>query len=108
MKFIKYLLNFAGVCLMIRFVFLSYALIVRFPDCDSVMNLIWNRIVELIPIMIVYLILITGVNYVAERKIKKKELSKEFSLLFLINLLLIILAIIYYSYEFYTHCGEIS
>ena len=104
----KYLLNFFGTCSIIWFVYLSYALIVRFPDCENVMKLIWNIITELIQIMFVYLVIITGINYIVERKAEKQQFSKEFLLLFVINFLLIMLGVIYYSYDFFKHCGEIS
>lgn len=104
----KYLLNFFGTCSIIWLVYLSYALIVRFPDCENVMKLIWNIIAEIIQIMLVYLVVITGINYIVERKVEKKQFSKEFLLIFFINFLLIMLVVIYYSYDFFKHCGEIS
>ena len=104
MRIIKYLFNFAGNYLMIWFAYISYALIVRFPDCDIVKEIILKNIIELGSIYFIYLVAITFLNLLFERRVEKRKKSKEYLLLCLINILILLLGMTFFSYDFYCNC----
>jgi hypothetical protein len=101
---IKYLLNFAGISLMIFYVSVSYGIIARLPECKNVKEVILNVIVELSQIYLIYLIIITATNILFERKIEKRRDSKEFIFLTIVNIILLILITSFFSNKFYTIC----
>ena len=91
---------------MIYLAFFSYALIVRIPDCDRMLSVIWDRVKELIFAYGLFLGLTTGFNLLLERKIEKRKTSKEYLIIFIVHLSFLLLGTIYASYEFYGHCGQ--
>jgi hypothetical protein len=85
---------------------IKITLIYRYPDCDGINIKISENIGELILIYIPFLVLATGFNLLLERKIEKRSKSKEFLLLFVIDLLVLLVVMSYTSYDFYTHCRK--
>jgi glucan phosphoethanolaminetransferase (alkaline phosphatase superfamily) len=103
-KNIKYLLNFAGISLMIFYASVSYGIIARLPECKNVKEVILNVIVELSQTYLIYLIIITAINILFEREIEKRRDSKEFIFLTIINIILLILITSFFSNKFYNIC----
>jgi len=103
-RIIKFLLNFAGIILMIFYANVSYGIIARFPECKNVKEVILNVIVELSQTYLIFLIIITAINILFERKIEKRCDSKEFIFLTIINIVLLILITSFFSNKFYTIC----
>ena len=100
-KIIKYLLNFIALSFMIFYFYFSYAIIVRVPNIERLMNLIYSQVEKFTLVLILFNIIITFINYVFERKIEKRKTSYEFTWLLLIHTIILILAIAYYSNDFY-------
>jgi uncharacterized membrane protein (DUF373 family) len=100
-KIIKYLLNFTALSFMIFYFYFSYAIIVRVPNIERLMNLIYSQVEKFALVLILFNIIITFINYVFERKIEKRKTSYEFTWLLLIHTIILILAIAYYSNDFY-------
>ena len=100
-KIIKYLLNFTALSFMIFYSYFSYAIIVRVPNIERLMNLIYSQVEKLTLVSIAFIIIITFINYVFERKIEKRKTSYEFTWLLLVHFITLILAIAYYSNDFY-------
>jgi hypothetical protein len=101
---IKYLLNLAGISLMIFYANVSYGIIAILPKCENVKEVIWKVVVELSQIYLIYLIIISTINILFERKIEKRNGSKEFVFLFVLNIILLVLITSFFSNEFYNIC----
>ena len=86
---------------MVCYTYVSYAIIVRVPNIERLMNLIHSQVEKLSIISIGFIVIITFINYVFERKIEKKKTSYVFIWLLLIHFVTLILAIAYYSNDFY-------
>ncbi len=86
---------------MICYSYFSYAIIVRVPNIERLINLIHSQLENLILVSIKFILIITFINYVFERKIEKTKTSYEFTWLLLIHTIILILAISYYSNDFY-------
>lgn len=91
---------------MIFYANLSYGIIARLPECENVKEVIWNVVLDLSQIYLIYLIVITVINILVERKIEKKINSKEFLFLAIINIFLLVLITSYFSNEFYDICCQ--
>ena len=89
---------------MIFYANLGYGIIARIPECENVKSIIWNVVGELSKIYFVYLIIITAVNILLEKKIEKRSNSKEFIALAVINIILFVLITSFFSYQFYRMC----
>ncbi|MBG6110221.1 putative membrane protein [Flavobacterium sp. CG_9.10] len=100
-KFIKYLINFAGLIYIIFYAYVSYAMIVRVPNIERLMAIIRIQVERFTLISIGFIVIITFINYVFERKFEKRKTSYEFIWLSLIHFLILILAITYFSNDFY-------
>jgi len=100
-KTIKYLLNFTALSFMICYTYVSYAMIVRVANMERLMNLIHSQVEKLTLISIGFIVIITFINYVFERKIEKRKTSYGFLWLFLVHFVTLILSIAYYSNDFY-------
>lgn len=100
-RILKYSINVAFMCLMIWFAYLSYAIIVRVPESGKLIDLIWSQIRQVLPVYSISILIISLINFLYERKIEKRKSSYEFLKLFLIHLLVITFAVIYYSIDFY-------
>lgn len=103
-RLIKYILNSAGLYMMTIIALLISTLVYRYPDCEVVRIKISENIGELILIYIPYLGLITGMNLLIERKIEKRQKSKEYLFMLYINLLFLLIAITYTSHHVYSNC----
>ena len=101
---IKYLLNFAGICLMIFYANVGYGIIARLPECENVKEVIWKVIEELCLVYVIYLIIITTINILFERKIEKRKSSKEFLFLAVFNIIMIVSITVLFSNQFYKMC----
>ena len=64
---------------------LGYGIIARLPECENVKTIIYNVVGELSKLFLIYLIIITIVNFLFERKIEKRSETKEFVIPFLEN-----------------------
>lgn len=104
-RLIKYLLNASGLLLMIWMSYLSYALLVRFPPCNQVMAAIWSNVRELVLIYTVYLAVGLLLNWFVQRKLEHRPHSREHLALALLQAMLLVIAVYYFSYDFYSHCG---
>jgi uncharacterized membrane protein len=93
---------------MIYIAFLSYALIVNDRACERIIYVIKCNIIQLAFIYIVFIGFTLGLNLFIERKIEKRTTSKEYLIILIIHLVLLILGTIYASYEFYSYCGQVQ
>ncbi|AWA31070.1 hypothetical protein HYN48_13785 [Flavobacterium magnum] len=100
-RILKYLINLACSALMIWFAYLSYAIIVRVPTSGELMDLIWSQVNQLLPTYLISIVIISLLNYLFERKIEQRKQSYEFLILLLIQIVVMALATIYYSIDFY-------
>jgi hypothetical protein len=91
---------------MIYLAFFSYALIVRIPDCDKVVGVIWERLKELIVAYGLFLGLTTALNFLFERKVERRLNSKEYLVILVFHLTALLLAAVIASYAFYKQCGK--
>ena len=86
---------------MISYTYVSYAMIVRVPNIERLMNLIHSQVEKLALISIEFIVIITFINYVFERKIEKRKTSYVFLWLLLVHFITLTLAIAYCSNDFY-------
>jgi hypothetical protein len=103
---IKYLINMGGLALMWWMTVLSYGLIVRIPPCDQISGVVNERIKDLAYSGLIYLCLVTFLNWFIQRKFEKRLGSKEFLYLGVFNLALIVFFVWYYSNQFVGLCGS--
>ena len=103
---IKYLINVGGLVLMWWMTILSYGLIVRIPSCDQVGGIVIERIKELTIIGLIYLSLVTLINWFIQKKFEKRIGSREPLYLGVINLVVIVLLVWYYTSQFVGLCGS--
>jgi hypothetical protein len=94
---IKYFINVGGLVLMWWMTVLSYGLIVRIPPCDQMSGIVNERIKELTYSGLIYLCLVTLLNWFIQGKFEKRLGSREFLYLGAINLLGILLFAWYYT-----------
>ena len=85
---------------------LSYGLIVRIPPCDQISGVVVERIRELTFSGLIYLFLITIINWFIQRKFEKRLGSTEFLYLGVINLVNVVLFVWYYTTQFVGLCGS--
>ncbi|MBI1307341.1 MAG: hypothetical protein GC181_12125 [Bacteroidetes bacterium] len=102
----KYLINFIGLVWMLTVTYYSYAIIVRFPDCDNVMDLIKNVLKQLLTAYALFLLSAFGINYFIERKLEKRKTSREYTVILFIEFITLILIAFLASNDFYNHCGQ--
>ena len=107
MKFLKYLFNFGAIWLTLYAVFMSFGIIVEPPDDHDFMKVIWNVTLYLSVIFILFLSIVTLINYLLERKVEKRQNSKEFLILMIIHLVLFIISVIYCANDYYLNVGRI-
>ncbi|TMI62597.1 MAG: hypothetical protein E6H07_14380 [Bacteroidetes bacterium] len=103
---IKYLLNIGGLVLMWWMTILSYGLIVRIPPCDQIRGVVIERIKELTFSGLIYLCLVTFLNWFIQQKFEKRLSSREFLYLSAINLAIIVLFVWHYTNQFVGLCGS--
>lgn len=90
---------------MICIPYVTYAMIVRFPDCEDALSLIWTQVKEVILIDLFFLAIITALNFLFERKLEKKN-TRVFLFLLVFHSIILAVALLYFSNDFYSHCGE--
>jgi magnesium-transporting ATPase (P-type) len=105
---LKYLLNLAGLVWMVIATMVSYGMIVRFPDCDHVMESIWSTVQDASVAYFLFLAVITVFNFFIERKLERRSHSNNYLILALLHFMVLILSLWYFSNDFYNHCGESS
>ena len=101
-KIIKYLVNLICLGFLIFVIRVSYAIIVIVPNLEKLFDIIWNQTGKFAMISIVFVIIITYLNFIFEKKIEKRKSSREFILISIIHIIVIILAYAYFSYDFYS------
>lgn len=107
LRLIKYFVNIIALYVLIWFLaYLPFAIYTRLPDCGIVKEVIFNIIGGLLPYQIISLIIIASLNFSFERKLEKREFTKEFLLLTVIHLMGLFLAIIYFANEFNNLCEK--
>ena len=105
MKLLKYLFNLGAICLTIYAVTASFLIIVEPPADNNLMRVALNVSLDLSMLFIVFLSLITLINFLIERKIEKRKSSKEFITLMLVNLtVFIVTTILCATYYMNTCC----
>ena len=107
-RIVKYAVNIAGLIWMLFGAYLSYGLIVRLPDCNQVLQRILNNLKTLIVLYLLFVTIITVINYSIERKFEKQTTSREFFWLMIVHGVLLTIGAFIFSYDFYCHCGETS
>jgi magnesium-transporting ATPase (P-type) len=100
-RIIKYLVNLTCVGILIFGIRVSFGLIVRVSGLERIYEIIWNQAEIFALSSIVFLLIITYLNFVFERKIEKKKNSKEFIIISLMNLAILTLSFAYFSWDFY-------
>ena len=100
-RVIKLIFNFGALIYFISLIHVSYAIIVNVANADVLMDVIYYQVEDLGLIAICFIIIATFVNYILERKVENTKRRYEYLWLSLIHLILITLAIAYFSYNFY-------
>lgn len=101
---IKYGLNFLGIIWNLFITDLSFGLIARIPDCSRATDLIISQLTRLTPFYILFLLCITGINFLIERKLEKKSNTKKYIYLLMIQCILILVIAFFVSKAFYDSC----
>ena len=105
-RIIKYGLNLIGLIWMFYVAKFAYGMIVRYPDCDRVWTVIWNVAKDLFLLYLLYLTAVFAINYLIERRLEKRNLTKEYLIVAFIQIILLLLVTIYVSLDFFRHCVE--
>lgn len=105
-RIIKYILNLAGITFMVIIALVVSTLVYKYPDCEVVKIKISENIGALLLRYIPFLGAMTGLNFLIERRIERRLNSKEYLQLLCISSLVLIIAVIYTQYDFYTHCRK--
>lgn len=105
-RILKYILNAVGLYYAIIIALLKTTFVYRYPDCEVVRIKVSENIGELLLYYIPYVLFITGINWFVERKLEGKDGTGEFRFLFFVNVFVLVVTIIYTSYDFYMHCRE--
>jgi hypothetical protein len=92
---------------MVWLAYFTFAIIVIYPNCEYAINFILDQLEGLFPIYLIFLIVISTINFLIERKLEKKN-SKVFLFLFVFHSMVLLLVILYCSIDFHNHCGEIT
>lgn len=100
-RIIKYLINIGFLCFLIFGIKVSYALIVIVENRGKVIEIIWCQAERVTLVSIPFIFIITYLNFIFERKIEKKKYSREFFILSIFHILILILSFTYISYSFY-------
>ena len=85
--------------------FLSYGIIVQYPSCERMRDVIWQVVQQNIVMYSGYAVLLLTVNFVSERYLEKRKTSREFIVLTLVQIAVLLLMLSYASWEFSLHCG---
>ena len=100
-RIVKYLINLTCLGFLIAGIGLSYAIIVGVPNLERLFDIIWIQAGRLAIISIVFISIATYLNFIFERKIEKKKTSREFLIISLIHIGTLIIAFLYFSWNFY-------
>lgn len=105
-KVIKYLISIICIGFLIFGIRFSYAIIVIVSNLGKLFEIILIQAGRFAITSIVFIIIITYLNFMFERKIEKRKTSREFLIISFIHIVLLILAYIYFTYEFYCNYIE--
>jgi hypothetical protein len=105
-RLVKFALNGIGLYIMSFVSSIVTTIVYRYPDCEFVRIKMLENIGEALLIYVPYVGIMTGINFLIERKIEKRPQSKEFVWLFYISLLVLTIALTYNSYNLYIHCRK--
>ncbi len=100
MKILKIVINIIGFLGMLVHIKLSSTLF-KVGNCHTIFQTVKNIAISLIPECILFLILITLFNLLFEHTIQKHGKSKEFILLFAVQLSFLSFSILYYANKTY-------
>ena len=101
-RIIKYLVNLTCLGFLITGIRVSYGIIVRVSSLERIFEIIWNQAGSVALIFIVFVIIVTYLNFVFERKIEKRKTSREFIIIAIIHIAMLTLAFAYFSWKFYS------
>ena len=76
-------------------------MIVIVPDLERIFDIIWDQAGKVALISVVFILIATYLNFVFERKIEKRNTSREFIIISLIHIVILTLAFSYFSWNFY-------
>ncbi len=105
-KFLKIALNFVAACFMFYFAHILFALIVEDPDCDRIFETAFYALTYTFPFALIVLTLITTINYLIQRKLEKKAVSKRYLKPTLIHLAIYFIVLIIDSISLIFICKE--
>jgi NADH:ubiquinone oxidoreductase subunit 2 (subunit N) len=100
-RIIKYLVNLTCIGFQIFLIRVSFATIVRVSSLERIFEIIWSQAESFAFSSIVFLLILTYLNFVFERKIEKRKTSREFIIISLMNLAILPLAFAYFSWNFH-------
>ena len=100
-RIIKYLINLVCLGILIFGIAASYGIIVRVANLERIFEIIWNQAGIVALISVAFVVIITYLNFVFERKIEKRKTSREFIIIALIHITMLTLGFAYYSWNFY-------
>jgi hypothetical protein len=103
-RILKYIVNVVGLYFAIIIALLQTTLVYRYPDCEVVRIKISENVGELLLYYIPYVLIISGMNWFVGRKLEQRKDSREFRFLFYANVLVLVVVMIYTSYDFYLGC----
>lgn len=104
LRIFKYLINIATASLVTWIIYVSFAIITRIPNINNIMPLIWQILYDLLLPFIILIGTITILNWFWERKLEKRNDSKEFLFILFFHLTVFVISFIYFSNDFYSYC----
>lgn len=104
LRIIKYALNLLGLTWMLYLTVFSYELIAYIPDCSYVGDVIASNINRLLPFYLLLLLILTGINFLIERKVEKRTGTREYFYLFIFQCIALILTAFLVSRNFRSSC----
>ncbi|MNV01191.1 hypothetical protein D3C71_913870 [compost metagenome] len=105
LRIIKYALNLFGIIWILFITDLSFGLITTLPNCDRVTDIIISQLTKLSSFYLLFLLCITGINLLIERKLEKRIHTKEYLYLLIIQCILVVSIAFFVSKEFYDSCN---
>ena len=103
---IQYVLNIGGFVFMWWMTILSYGLIVRIPPCNQIGHVVNECVRELAFSGLIYLCVVSLLNWFVQRKFERRFGSREFLYLGAITLVVIALLTWYSTNQFVGLCGN--
>ncbi|MFN7045489.1 MAG: hypothetical protein ACK4M1_09855 [Flavobacterium sp.] len=100
MRFLKIIINIIATFGMYIHIDMCYTYW-KIGDCHKMFEIVKNTGISLLPETIIFIISITFLNFIIERKLEKRKNSKEFIWLFILQFITVSLIIIYNAYKAY-------